>query len=91
MRKFWTDAEDRWLIENYPDTLAEDIAKHLGRTVRSVYARANGMGLKKSAEFLSCEAAFAAMCWLSNTPSACHFITWHSSCSNSSKSFGDAL
>jgi len=57
MRKFWTDAEDRWLIENYPDTLAEDIARHLGRTVRSVYARANGMGLKKSAEFLSSEAA----------------------------------
>ncbi|MEO1892689.1 MAG: HNH endonuclease signature motif containing protein [Alcanivorax sp.] len=57
MRRKWSEAEDRVLVRNYPDSLTADIARRLGRTNSSVYQRAQLLGLKKSEAFLSSEAA----------------------------------
>lgn len=52
-RKPWTDIELAVLREHYPDSLTSDIAAALGRPVHSVYGKAIGMGLRKSAEYLA--------------------------------------
>lgn len=50
-RRYWTDAELRKLRELYPDLLAATVAREIGRPIKSVYAKAKELGLKKSAEF----------------------------------------
>ena len=49
--RHWTPAELAVLQAQYPNTVTHDIARVLGIEVRLVYAKANRMGLKKSAEF----------------------------------------
>lgn len=56
-RRFWTPAEIGRLKAVYPHRPASAIAAELGRTVRSVYATANNLGLFKSSEYLSSEAS----------------------------------
>lgn len=56
-RRRWTDAEISTLRRNYPHFEAAKIAAQLGRTVTQVYAKANELGLGKSAAFLASEAA----------------------------------
>lgn len=56
-RHFWTPAEIARLAERYPDTLAAEIAAELGIPLKKVYAKANALGLHKSAAFLSSQAA----------------------------------
>lgn len=52
-RKPWTEAELAVICERYSSTPTADIAACLGRPVHQVYSKANGMGLRKSAEYLS--------------------------------------
>lgn len=47
----WTAADDKALRDRYPHEKASRVARALGRSLRSVYARAAQMGLQKSAEF----------------------------------------
>jgi hypothetical protein len=54
-RKFWTDRDHTYLVEQYPNRVTLDIAKELGRSEKSLYSRANEYGLKKSPEFLKSE------------------------------------
>lgn len=57
-RKFWTKAEDRLLRRHYASKPTADVAKMLpGRTLTTVYQRAYGLGLHKSAAFLASPAA----------------------------------
>lgn len=50
--KPYTEAEDDLLRELYPRTRARDIAVRIGRSERSVVARAFKLGLKKDADFM---------------------------------------
>ena len=52
-RQHWTPAELRVLRALYPDLMAETVAKELQRPVHAIYAKANALGLRKSAEFLA--------------------------------------
>lgn len=52
-RRPWTAEEVERLRREYPDTRAEDLARSLGRQVRSVYHKARTLGLKKSPAFLA--------------------------------------
>lgn len=56
-RRFWTREEEQILRERYPDTPTEDLATLFGRNVRTVYAKASGLGLKKSPAYLASPAA----------------------------------
>ena len=49
----WTADELRILRRDYPHKTAQEIADRLGRSVRSVYAKAGCIGLCKSQEFYS--------------------------------------
>lgn len=51
--KKWTDEDRDILRRAYPMTSSGDIARKLGRSVRSVYTQAQIMGLRKSGEFLA--------------------------------------
>jgi hypothetical protein len=51
-RFFWTEKDDDYVRNHYENTRTEDIAKALGKSIRAVYQRAYGFGLKKSQEFL---------------------------------------
>lgn len=51
--KEWTDEDRDILRRAYPMTSSGDIARKLGRSVRSVYTQARIMGLRKSEAFLS--------------------------------------
>lgn len=50
-RKVWNDAELRSLQRLYPDHTAADIAERLGVSLAIIYAKAQSLGLKKSAAF----------------------------------------
>lgn len=50
-RLSWTNADDQVLRDRYPHERAACVARVLGRSLRSVYARAAQLGLQKSAEF----------------------------------------
>lgn len=52
-RGAWTPEQIARLIARYPHMPTVDLAADLGRSVRSVYEKANGMGIKKTAEFLA--------------------------------------
>lgn len=52
-RRAWSPRELRLLRELYPDLLAESVAREIGRSVRSIYAMAGLLGLRKSALFLA--------------------------------------
>ena len=49
--RLWTPEEDQYLRDNYPDGLGTEIARHLGRSLCSLYGRVNLLGLKKSEVF----------------------------------------
>jgi hypothetical protein len=51
-RRNWTPAEDAYLREHYANAFTRDIAAHLGRSMSSVYGRAELLGIKKSEAFL---------------------------------------
>lgn len=51
--KTWTNSEADYVTNNYPNIRTDIIANHLNKSVRIVYAFANHLGLKKSAEFLA--------------------------------------
>lgn len=53
--KVWTEEERRVMRNMYPHYNAQVVADQLKRSVKSVYARATVMGLRKSDEFLSSE------------------------------------
>lgn len=52
-KKPWTLEELEYLCEHYADNFSQDIAHTLGRTMSSVYMKAQLMGLKKSPQFVS--------------------------------------
>ncbi|HRO75766.1 MAG TPA: HNH endonuclease signature motif containing protein [Crocinitomicaceae bacterium] len=52
MRKFWTAEEDAIMRSVYATQPTADIAKSLNRTERSVFMRADTLGLKKDAVYL---------------------------------------
>lgn len=58
-RRFWTKAEDRLLRQQYPHRSTAELLKLLpGRSVLSIYQRAYGFGLTKTAAYLASPAAF---------------------------------
>jgi transcriptional regulator len=46
-RRFWTDREDAYMRENYRKQPAAKTAKRLNRSLRSIYQRANTLGLNE--------------------------------------------
>lgn len=48
----YSQSEDRYLRLHYPDTMAQDIAEHLHRSLSSVRNRAERLGIKKSKKFM---------------------------------------
>ena len=50
-RKYWTEEDDQYMRDHYPDELSEEIAKHLGRTIPAIYGRVKFLGIKKSDAF----------------------------------------
>jgi hypothetical protein len=52
-RQQWTDEEVARLRAMYPHHKTADIAPAFGRSERQVYQKANGLGLKKTAEYLA--------------------------------------
>ena len=56
-RQSFTPADDQVIRERYATTLTRDIANDIGHPESSVYKRANLMGLKKDAAFLSSTAS----------------------------------
>lgn len=57
-RRYWSKAEDRIVRDKYPHLATAEVAKLLpGRTALSVYQRAYGLGLKKTAAYLASPAA----------------------------------
>jgi len=52
MRKYWTKEEIELLEKLYADTPTKKLAEILGRTERSVYGQAFGLGMKKSEEYI---------------------------------------
>ena len=51
-RRFWSAEDDARMRELYPDTPTKDLALTLKRTRNAVYARADTLGLRKSAAYL---------------------------------------
>lgn len=56
-RKPWTDDEIASLRSIYPNFKTADVATMIGRPVSQTYQKANGLGLKKTAEYLASPAA----------------------------------
>lgn len=54
-RTYWTDDQVAILRELYPDHRTAAVAEVIGRPEKSTYAKANQLGLKKSAAFLASE------------------------------------
>jgi hypothetical protein len=52
-KRWWTAEEEAYLREHYADTLTVDIAKRFACTEKRVLAKANAMGLHKSAALVS--------------------------------------
>lgn len=52
-RKFWTAEQVALLTELYPTTRTLDLVPLLGRSERVIFQKANGLGLKKTAERLA--------------------------------------
>lgn len=50
-RRYWTPQELALLRQHYPDMTGPECARLLGRSERSVYGKANALGLHKSAAF----------------------------------------
>jgi hypothetical protein len=67
-RRFWTPDESAVLARLYSDTKTAEIADLLGVSVSRIHNKAGLMGLKKSAEFISAEAAERAK----NMPASAH-------------------
>lgn len=57
MRRYWTPNEIETLRHLYPDTPTWEIARQLGRTVRSIFQQANSIGVRKSQKFLASPAS----------------------------------
>lgn len=52
-RRYWTEKEIQLLSDLYPNTQTKKIADQLGRTLTTVYQKADRLGLKKSEEYLA--------------------------------------
>lgn len=52
-RHYWTPDELELLAQRYPDTLTRDVAEQLGLSVRSIYAKANSLGIRKTQAFFA--------------------------------------
>lgn len=52
-RRRWSAQDEQLLRELYPHTRTDAIAERFGRSIRCVYAKAQDLGLKKSAEYLA--------------------------------------
>jgi HNH endonuclease len=49
----WTEKQIELLHEHYANTRANDLKEFIGRSISSIYMKANAIGLKKSNEYLS--------------------------------------
>lgn len=56
-RQIWTDDQVAVVVRLYQDTPTTAIAAQLGTTISRVYAKADGLGLKKSSKYLASKAA----------------------------------
>lgn len=56
-KRLWSAEEDAAIVARYPNERTQVIADDLGRSLSSVYARADLLGVKKSAEYLASPAA----------------------------------
>lgn len=62
MTQTWDEESIAYLVANYADMSAADVAKAIGRSVGSVWCMASRLGLRKSREFLSQQGRIAAAC-----------------------------
>ena len=63
MPRLWSAYDDAILRRHYPDSLTEHVALYLGRPMRSVYYRANRLGIKKTKDWLKgLEGCFLRRC-----------------------------
>lgn len=56
-RTFWTPAQLKLLRKHYPHKRTEDLVKVIGRDLRSIYAKAAELQIRKSAAFLASPAS----------------------------------
>src|SRR2546423_1457632 len=56
-KRLWNPEDDVLLRRLYPDVSTPDLAQRLRRTVNAIYARAEILGLRKSAVYLASPAA----------------------------------
>ena len=54
----WSEADDAFLLENFPSMHTRDVAAVLGRSIDAVTTRARNKGIKKTSEFM--QALYAA-------------------------------
>lgn len=47
-----TPEQQRWFVDNFPDTKNQDCARHLGISLRTVVRLARAIALQKSREFM---------------------------------------
>ena len=47
-----TPEQQRWFVDNFPDTKNQDCARHLGISLRTVVRMARALALQKSREFM---------------------------------------
>jgi hypothetical protein len=47
-RKYWSESEIKFLFENYSDKFNSELVDILGKSEKSIYMKANKLGLKKS-------------------------------------------
>lgn len=52
-RFIWKSDQIAILVKLYPETVTSQLARQIGTTTQSVYAKASSLGLKKSPEFLA--------------------------------------
>lgn len=47
MKKFWTEEEDQFLEDNYPNMTNSDLREYLDRTEAAIYSRLEYIGITK--------------------------------------------
>jgi hypothetical protein len=52
-RKLWTETEINYLMENYSNMFNSELCEKLGKTEKSIYLKANKLGLRKSSSHKS--------------------------------------
>lgn len=58
IHKVWTDEENQYLVDNYIESTSEEMAKHLKRTIHSINAQKDNLGLVRHKSWTNDEIKF---------------------------------